>query len=300
VILRPRPSSWALLFILRGSIVPLVAPRLLGVALLGAAVVAVERHWPGLIPELPLASFALFGLALSIFLGFRNNACYDRWWEARKQWGRLILELRGLAREATALLGPCPFLLRPAIGFTHALCAKLRGRDQLAAAAPWLTAQQAAGLAGMPNIPDAILHGITRELAALRRDGTLSDMLYTALLQRLQGLTEVQAACERIRGTPLPFAYTLLLHRTAFLFCLLVPFGLAGTIGLATPLAAALLAYAFFGLDALGDQLEEPFGEEPNDLPLDAMTRTVEIELRATLGETELPPPLQPVRFYLG
>jgi putative membrane protein len=300
VILRPRPTSWALLFILRGSIVPAVAPRLLAVAVLGGLVVAAERSWPGLLPELPLASFALFGLALSIFLGFRNNACYDRWWEGRKQWGRLILELRGLAREATALLGPRPVLLRRAIGFTHALCAKLRGRDQVAAAAPWLPPEEAAALAATPNIPDAILRAMNAEMARLRQQGLLSDMLYTGLAERLQGLTEVQAACERIRGTPLPFAYTLLLHRTAFLFCLLVPFGLAGTLGLATPLASALLAYAFFGLDALGDQLEEPFGEELNDLPLDAMTRTVEIELRAVLGETELPPPLQPQRFYLG
>lgn len=300
MILRPRPSSWALLFILRGSIVPIVAPRLLGVALLGAAVVAAERHWPGLMPELPLAAFALFGLALSIFLGFRNNACYDRWWEGRKQWGRLIIEARGLAREATALLGPRPALLRRAIGFTHALCARLRGRDELAAARPWMPAAEAAVLAAAPNVPDAILRAMNTELAALRREGLLSDMLYTGLEERLHGLSEVQAACERIRSTPLPFAYTLLLHRTAFLFCLLVPFGLAGTIGLATPVASVLLAYAFFGLDALGDQLEEPFGEEPNDLPLDAMTRTVEIELRAALGETDLPPPLRPVRFYLG
>ena len=299
MILRPRPSSWALLFILRGSIVPVVAPRLLGVALLGAAVVAAERHWPGLIPELPLASFALFGLALSIFLGFRNNACYDRWWEGRKQWGRLIIEARSLAREATALLGPYPPLLRRAIGFTHALCARLRGRDERAAAAPWLPAEEAAALATAPNVPDAILRAMNVELAALRREGRLSDMLYTGLEERLHGLSEVQAACERILSTPLPFAYTLLLHRTAFLFCLLVPFGLAGTIGLATPVASVLLAYAFFGLDALGDQLEEPFGLEPNDLPLDAIARTVEIELLAALGESDLPPPLRPVRFCL-
>ncbi|MBC9180065.1 bestrophin family protein [Pseudoroseomonas ludipueritiae] len=299
MILRPRPSSWALLFILRGSIVPVVAPRLLGVTLLGGAVVAAERHWPGLLPELPLASFALFGLALSIFLGFRNNACYDRWWEGRKQWGRLIIEARSLAREATALLGPQPALLRRAIGFTHALCARLRGRDELAAAVPWLPPEEAAALAAAPNLPDAILRAMNMELAALRRDGRLSDMLYIGLEERLHGLSEVQAACERIRSTPLPFAYTLLLHRTAFLFCLLLPFGLAGTIGLATPFASALLAYAFFGLDALGDQLEEPFGLEPNDLPLDAITRTVEIELLAALGETDLPPPLRPVRFCL-
>ncbi|EHL96734.1 hypothetical protein HMPREF9946_04576 [Acetobacteraceae bacterium AT-5844] len=300
MIVRSLPHSWALLFILRGSVVPVVAPRVLGVTLLGAAVVAVDRLLPRAMPEFPLGGYALFGLALSIFLGFRNNACYDRWWEGRKQWGRLIIEMRGLARESGALLGARPALLRRAVGYTHALCARLRKRDVVAAATPWLPPEEAAALAASPNPPDAILRGMNAELVAALRAGELSDILYRGLEARLAGLTEVQAACERIATTPLPFAYTLLLHRTAFLFCLLVPFGLVHMVGLGTPLVAALLAYAFFGLDALGDQLEEPFGEEPNDLPLDAMTRMVEIELRAAAGETDLPPPLAPNRYYLG
>ncbi len=112
-------------------------------------------------------------------------------------------------------------------------------------------------------------------------------------------LCGVQAACERIRSTPTPFAYTLLLHRTAWLFCLLVPFALVEAVGVAAPLAVALLGYAFFGLDALGEELEEPFGTNLNALPLDAMVRTMEIELREAMGETELPEPLRPVGFVL-
>ncbi|MBO1074007.1 bestrophin family protein [Roseomonas marmotae] len=300
MILRPRPGAWALLFVLRGSIVPVMAPRLLSVALLGVLVVVAARQWPGWVPQLPLPAFALFGLAFSIFLGFRNNVCYDRWWEARSQWGRLIVETRGLARESTALLGPRPELVRRGIGFTHALCARLRKRDELAAARPWLPAEEVAAIAASPNIPDAILLLMNAELARLWREGALSDMLYRGLVARLQGLAEMQSACERILTTPLPFAYTLLLHRAAFLFCLLVPFGLVGVIGLATPIASAMLAYAFFGLDVLGDQLEDPFGEDPNDLPLNAITRMVEIELLATLGETDLPPPLEPVDYFLS
>jgi putative membrane protein len=300
MILRSLPHSWALLFILRGSIVPIVAPRIIAVALLGAVVVLIDRRWPHVMPQFPLGGFALFGLALSVFLGFRNNACYDRWWEGRKQWGRLIIEMRGLARESAALLGPRPVLLRRAIGYTHALCARLRKRDVVAAAAPWLPPEEAAALAASPNPPDAILRAMNAELVAALRAGEVSDILYRGLEARLGGLSEVQAACERIATTPLPFAYTLLLHRTAFLFCLLVPFGLVHSVGLGTPLVAALLAYAFFGLDALGDQLEEPFGEEPNDLPLDALTRMVEIELRAANGEADLPAPLAPVDYYLG
>ncbi len=300
MIVRSLPHSWALLFILRGSIVPVVAARVIGVALLGTVVVAVDRIWPHVMPEFPLGGYALFGLALSIFLGFRNNACYDRWWEGRKQWGRLIIEMRGLARESASLLGARPTLLLRAVGYTHALCAKLRKRDVPAAAAPWLPAVEVAAVAASPNPPDAILRAMNAELVSALRAGELTDILYRGLEARLSGLSEVQAACERIASTPLPFAYTLLLHRTAFLFCLLVPSGLVHSVGLGTPLVAALLAYAFFGLDALGDQLEEPFGEEPNDLPLDAMTRMVEIELRAAAGETDLPPPLQPERYYLG
>jgi putative membrane protein len=208
MILRSLPHSWALLFILRGSIVPIVAPRVIAVALLGAVVVLIDRRWPHVMPEFPLGGFALFGLALSVFLGFRNNACYDRWWEGRKQWGRLIIEMRGLAREAGALLGPRPVLLRLGIGYTHALCARLRKRDVVAAATPWLPPDAAAALPASPNPPDAILRAMNAELVAAWREGALTDILYRGLEARLTGLSEVQAACERIATTPLPFAYT--------------------------------------------------------------------------------------------
>jgi ion channel-forming bestrophin family protein len=103
-----------------------------------------------------------------------------------------------------------------------------------------------------------------------------------------------------LRSTPTPFTYTLLLHRTAWLFCLLLPFGLVGTLGLATPVLTAILAYAFFGLDALGEELEEPFGQSQNALPLDAMVRSIEIAIGVALGETNLPDPVQPRDFVLS
>jgi putative membrane protein len=109
----------------------------------------------------------------------------------------------------------------------------------------------------------------------------------------------VLAACERIRLTPLPFAYTVLLHRTAYLFCLLLPFGLADTLGWFTPVLAGAVAYTFFGLDLLGDELEEPFGTAPNDLPLLALARTAERNLLEALGEPQ-PESLQPVDFVLA
>jgi putative membrane protein len=115
----------------------------------------------------------------------------------------------------------------------------------------------------------------------------------------LVALGAAAAGCERIRNTPVPFAYTLLLHRTATLYCFLLPFGLVDMVGLMTPFVVAIVAYTFFGLDALGDEIEDPFGLKDNHLPLDALCRELEINLLEALGETELPERLQPVEFRL-
>ncbi|HEY0268294.1 MAG TPA: bestrophin family ion channel, partial [Methyloradius sp.] len=82
-------------------------------------------------------------------------------------------------------------------------------------------------------------------------------------------------------------------------FCFLLPFGFADILGWATPFATALAAYTFFGLDALGDELGDPFGDLPNDLPIGALADTIEINLRESLGETNLPPLPQPVDYIL-
>ena len=126
-----------------------------------------------------------------------------------------------------------------------------------------------------------------------------ADILFQALDQSLDRLALVQAGCERIHNTPVPFAYTLLLHRTAYIFCVLMPFGFADALGWGTPFASALTAYAFFGLDALSVHLEEPFEDNPNGLALAAMSEVIEINLREALGETDLPPLPQPRDFLL-
>lgn len=303
MIVRPRPSVLGLLFTMRGSIVPRIALRVLAIAGVSAAVTVAHHFRPGMLPELPATPFTLLGLALSIFLGFRNSACYDRWWEARKQWGQLVTEARCLAREVSALMpvmgSTHQRVTRRTIGFAHALSARLRGLDATEAARPWLPVDEARVIGNLSNPPDAILRAITADFGGCLRRGEIGEVSFAALEARIAGMCAVQAACERIKTTPTPFAYTLLLHRTAWLFCLLVPFALVSTTGAAAPLVAAILAYAFFGLDALGDELEEPFALLPNTLPLNALVRIIEIELLEGLGETTLPAFLEPVDSQL-
>jgi putative membrane protein len=301
MIIRPRPGLRALLFATRGSILPRIASRLLVIAVVSILVALVHHLRPALLPDVSATPFTLIGIALSIFLGFRNNACYDRWWEARRQWGQLVTDCRNLCREAQSLLGPerAVPVIRRIIGFSYGLAARLRGTDMADAISPWVTDAEATAALRVSNAPNVILHCLSRDLAQAMRDDALHPIALSMLDSRVASLCAVQAACERIKSTPTPFAYSLLLHRTAWLFCLLLPVGLVGTAGIASPVVTLIVAYAFFGLDALGDELEEPFALRPNTIPMNALCRTLEIELREALGDPNPPAPTQPIAFVL-
>jgi putative membrane protein len=282
MIVRRKPGLYEIAFAMRGSIVPKIAGRLAVLLAISLGAVWLAGVRPGPMSRLAAMPFTLIGLALSIFMSFRNNACYDRWWEARKLWGELIIASRAFTRQ-TAIFDAdtrAP-LLSGLAGFAHGLAARLRGEDEGAVIAPWSAVQD---WSVSPNPTDAVLSDVGVRCARLMAEGRLDPIHYSVLEVQLTALSHVQGACERIKGTPLPFAFALLLHRTAHVFCLLLPFALAPTLGWWTPLLVVIVGYTFFGLDALGDELEDPFGPDANDLPLDAMVRTVERELLFAMG----------------
>ncbi len=292
MIVRPRPTLLQLFFITQGSIVPRIVPQILIVGVLSVAVVLCHQIWPKALPSYSGAPFALLGIAISVFLNFRNSACYDRWWEARKHWGELILFSRNLARQTLVLPASSrSHLLELACAFAHALVDHLRpAADESRRVLSFLTPDEGLAWRGSRFPPDSILRKMGGDLADLHRTGAIGDILFQTLDRTIGDMAMVQTACERIRTTPVPFGYTLLLHRTAYLFCFLLPFGFADTLGWATPVATMLVAYTFFGLDALGDELEEPFGLRANNLPLSALAQTIELILREAMGERDLPP----------
>ncbi len=299
MIVRPRHTSLDLLFALRGSVLPVVAPKLVVVLLISGLAVWLHHAWPGRFGVQNATPFTLLGLGLPIFLGFRNNACYNRWWEGRQQWGALICVSRDILRDITALLPEEHMLRRRAAhrvgAFAHALRNQLRGEGD----DPPRDVPPAGGRAPqLQNPPGGLLAGLAAEFAAEMRAGRISDITYRLFADHLAAMTGIQAACERLRNTPMPFAYALMLHRTVWLFCILLPFGMVDTLGAATPVLTCVLAYAFLGLDALGEQLETPFSTAPNGLPLDAMVRTIEIAVAEALGDPA-PQPLQPKNFVL-
>jgi putative membrane protein len=230
------------------------------------------------------APLTLMGLTLAIFLGFRNTVAYQRWWEARTLWGELIITSRNLARQRASLLplteaSTTAALAHRLIAFAHALRHHLRGTDPAEDLMAWLPRAERDAVLAAPNAPSMLLTLTGMAFADAGRAQQCEPIVLTAMDQEIGKLSHVLGGCERIKGTPIPYAYILLLHRTVHVYCFLLPFCLVGLMGWFTPVVVGVLAYTFFGLDALGDQIEDPFDVMPNDLPLDAYCLTVQREL---------------------
>jgi len=305
---------WRTIFRYRGSELPRTRYRILAVVLVGTVVTVLERlhGWDTGLSPLP---FTFVSVALGIFFGFRNNAAYDRWWEGRKLWGTLVNTSRTLCRQVLTLVGPQPDaptrhddgavralrreLVYRVIAFVHALRLALRDDATLDELAPFLPAEELERLQGERNRPLAISQGTGDRLRLAWHDGLVHPMHLPVLEASLASLTDVQGACERIKGTPIPYSYTTLIHRITAVYCFALPFGIVDTVKGFTPFVCAIVAYAFFGLDGVGEEIEMPFGMDYNDLPLRSISRTIEINLRQRLGETDLPPPVTPVNDFI-
>ncbi len=306
-------SWWRLVLKYRGSELPRTKYRILGVVITAVVVTALEDQtgWSTSLTPLP---FQLVGIALGIFLGFRNNASYDRWWEGRKLWGSLVNTSRSFTRQILTLVGPQPGaapvdeaavaalrddLVRRVIAFAHALRLSLRDDPDLTELAPFLPADDLARLRDEINRPYAITQGIAVRLRRAWSDGLVHPMHVPVLEASMTSLTDIQGACERIKSTPIPFSYTTLIHRITAVYCYALPFGVVDQVKLFTPFVCTVVAYAFFGLDVVGDEIEMPFGTDYNDLPLRGISRAIEVNLRQRLGDDPLPPLLKPVGDFL-
>lgn len=307
MIVRSKPNLMTLFFVVQGSIVPLIWRQILLLSTLGSAVAFAHHYYPEAFPSLTLAPFALLGVAISLFLGFRNNASYDRWWEARKQWGELIVASGSLSRQVMSYIdthvaqdtAAQKRIIHLTIAFNHALKHKLRASSPWPEITPYLEPQDIIQLQTVDNLPDALLQLMAKKLGRCRNEQVLSDFLLQSLDQHITRMSSVQAACERIQNTPLPFAYMLLVQRTAYLYCLLLPFCIVASQGLLTPLFCAVLAYTFFGFDALSEELSQPFGTSANGLALTTWSRATERNLLNMLGESPLPKAIQAENYYL-
>ena len=300
MIVRPHLHWFRLLFVWRGSVLPYIITRLMLVLAVSVLSVLSLDWWMSAhaASALSIPPFTLMGVALAIFLGFRNSVSYDRYWEARKQWGALLIGARSLTREVASFAPDESELPRRVAhtlsAFAFALKHQLRGTDPRNDLACRLDAAVLERICAARFVPSALLLCLARDFAAAQKVGVFSDLQLQSLDRNLNLLTEASGACERIANTPIPYTYRVLMNRTVMVYCLLLPVGLSTSIGWVTVLVAPFIAYTFLALDVIGEQIEEPFGKEPNDLALASMCHGIEVSVCELVGETarSSPPPV--------
>ena len=226
--------------------------------------------------KLPNSAHALVGVALGLLLVFRTNASYDRWWEGRKLLGAMVNRCRDLTRQFATLLpatrgDDAKTLTRHVTLFYQVSAQGLRlERDmQPLVDKGVLLASEKAALEDVGARGPVVLSWISARLARLAKEGELTEFRLMGIDANITSLQDALGACERIAKTPLPFAYAQHLKALVTVFVLTAPFVLVDPMKWNTPIAMAALAFALFGIDEIGIEIEEPFGYDANDLPIE-------------------------------
>jgi putative membrane protein len=252
-------------------------------------------------PALPLT---LFGSALALFLGFRDNSAYERWWEGRGLWGLMINASRNLVRIARNYLPEeeakdlqRTIALRQ-IAYVHALRCQLRRQDPAPDVLRFLSSDEAESALARRNPANGLLDGTGERFADALRRGWINTIQQATVESVLVDIANAQGGMERLKNTPLPNQYRFFPSFFTRLFCILLPIGLVETLGIATPIGSTIAGLMFLAVLQIGDDLVDPFSNTLHDLPLNAMCRTVEIDLLQAIGDAA-PDPWQPVKGVL-
>ena len=266
------PKNWigVLLDFPRSPVFRTLFLDVLGAGAYAALVVWLETDVIRIAVPLGPSFLSILGIILGLLLVFRTNTAYDRWWEGRRLWGQLVNVSRGLARQ----LAGAPLERRARYAailteFPTMLAAHLR---------------RAPGVGGV-HLPGGLLSELHAEVRTDVDAGTLGPDARLALAPLLQQFDDVMGACERIKNTPIPFSYSSYVKQFVLLYALIMPFGLVKEFGYGTVIASMFTFFATMGLELLAGEIEEPFGTDRNDLPLDDIAGVIARDVRTALVE---------------
>jgi putative membrane protein len=269
----------------RGSVIPAVFAQVMFCGGFGL-LVSVLFDW-----QVPVSFKSLGAVIPSIVLGlllvFRTNTAYERFWEGRKAWGQLVNNIRNLARQILVAIPTdessdhCQKIsvlnLLPA--FAIALKLHLRSESIDRELTDLLSPAQIEHLQKIEHIPLAITFWISQYLEEKYRQGKLDRHQLVNAIELLNNIADTIGICERILKTPIPLAYAVHLKQLVLIYCLLLPFQLVADLQWWTGPVVALISFTLFGIEEIGMEIENPFGRDYNDLPLDRICKTIKINV---------------------
>jgi putative membrane protein len=263
-------------------------PEMLIVALYTLVVTYLEIHYLDQLHVLKNAIpvYSLIGFALSLLLVFRTNTAYDRWWEGRKKWGDIINNSRNFAIKiagSDANDDDRAYFKRMIPNFVYTL--KWHLREEEFEIENDMTTQEAKEFDAAPHKPTQVSKWIYRRLILMVKEGRLTENEYLTVDLNMNDYVASAGACERIKYTPMPFSYNMFLKKFIFIYVFTLPLGFVSTFGYGTILISVFLFYVLVSMEELADEIEDPFGLDEMDLPLDDMCQRVTINVRGILDE---------------
>jgi len=262
----------------RGTIIPRVVGRIALLVLLTVLVLLVREFVPG--SETVLNHFKplghlLIGVALGLLIVFRNNCSYDRYWEGRKLWGGIVNSSRNLLREAVTFAGEASELAKFVTAYPLALKQHLRGSTDLEEIRSLVSPAVFDHVSSAGNPPSILAYYMTAWIRDRFAAGKFDSVTAQSLEVNVRAFLDMQGGCERILRTPIPFAYAVHIKQLLLLYLTSLPFTLIGELNWVAIPAVVVIAFGLLGIEEAGVEIEDPFGDDPNDLPLDAICVTI-------------------------
>ena len=279
--------SWTMVKIMR-------AVGMIGIYTIAVCLAVESFGWNDFI-SMNTSIFSLLGVILSIFLVFRTNTAYDRWWEGRKQWGALVNHTRNFAVYVQSMFPKKDkdvrrFFAKNISNFCYALVEHLRDGTKLDKLI-YLEEEEIEEYQTKGHIPNHIALQLFERLAEAHRDGEINEGDYINIKAQHQALLDILGACERIKKTPIPFSYNVYLKIFITAYGVLLPFALINTFHFATIPLVMFIFFALIGVELLGEEIEDPFGLDCNDLPTGDIAHTIRnnifeiLEDRSSVGK---------------
>lgn len=231
---------------------------------------------------------SLLGFALSMLLVFRTNTAYDRWWEARKLWGQLVNVSRNTAIKVAAMFPIADENTRKlfVVLLTH-FARELRLHlmsEKTRVALDQAPHPELDGLDRTKHVPAQLVAMMHDRVHQAYRDGLISGEQLLSLSNDLSAFMDICGGCERIKNTPIPYSYSTFLKKFIVIYSLTLPFGYVFSLGYIAVPVVVFIFYVLASLEIIAEEIEEPFGLDTNDLPLDRMASMIGANSLELLG----------------
>ncbi|MDF2191299.1 bestrophin family ion channel [Paraflavitalea sp. CAU 1676] len=280
-----------------------VKQELIYVSITTLVVYFLTSRFEHLIPEIPLAIPTFLGTAISVILSFKLSQSYDRWWEARKIWGAIVNDSRNLILQLQAFVNNNSVTINRIayrqIAWCYALGRYLRGLNPLSNLEPYFTVEDHKVLDQHTNKALAILQLNNQDIAMLRNNGHIDSYNHVQLNNTMVNLVNAMGMAERIKGTIFPVTYRLFLHLIIYVFIITLSIALRKTAGYFEIPLLLLIASFFFLLERTATHLQDPFSNKPTDTPMTAIATNIEIGIKHLIGDSDVPEPHQPDKYFL-